>query len=52
MYVSDPSGLLIEFTVDHEDVDKITAERRKDAHSELKRWLAGDHSPNNEAYHR
>lgn len=52
LYVFDPANLLIEFTVDHEDVDKINAERKADAHSELQRWLAGDHSPNNEAYHR
>jgi glyoxylase I family protein len=23
----------------------------KDAHSELKRWLAGDHTPNNDVRH-
>lgn len=52
LYVSDPANLLIEFTVDHEDVEKINAERRQKAHQELKRWLSGDHTPNNEAYHR
>lgn len=52
LYVFDPAKLLIEFTVDHEDMDKINAMRKTDAHSELERWLAGDHSPNNEAYHR
>ena len=52
LYVFDPAKLLIEFTVDHEDVDKINAERKADAHSVLKRWLDGDHAPNNEAYHR
>ena len=52
LYVFDPAKLLIEFTVDHEDVDKINTERRADAHAELERWLAGDHAPNNEAYHR
>lgn len=52
LYVFDPSNLLIEFTVDHEDVDAINAERRKTAHADLKRWLAGDHTANNEAYHR
>ncbi|MDH3513041.1 MAG: VOC family protein, partial [Gammaproteobacteria bacterium] len=52
LYVFDPAKLLIEFTVDHEDVDKINSERKADAHSVLKRWLNGDHSPNNEAYHR
>jgi len=52
LYVFDPAKLLIEFTVDHEDVEKINSERKADAHSVLKRWLDGDHSPNNEAYHR
>jgi glyoxylase I family protein len=52
LYVFDPAKLLIEFTVDCEDMEQINAERRADAHSELERWLAGDHSPNNEAYHR
>ncbi len=52
LYVIDPADLIIEFTVDHEDVDSINADRRADAHQELERWLAGDHRPNNEAYHR
>ena len=52
LYVTDPSDLIVEFTVDHEKVDQINAERRSKAHEELDRWLAGDHSPNNEAYHR
>lgn len=52
LYVLDPAKLLIEFTVDHEDMDKINADQKVKAHSELKRWLDGDHSPNNEAYHR
>lgn len=52
LYVKDPADLLIEFTVDHEDVDKINRDQAANAHRELKRWLAGDHSPNNEAFHR
>ena len=52
MYVFDPAKLLIEFTVDHEDVEKINANQLSKANSELKRWLGGDHSPNNDAYHR
>ena len=52
LYVYDPAKLLIEFTVDHEDVEQINADQRNKAHRELSRWLAGDHSPNNEAYHR
>ncbi len=52
LYVTDPAGLLIEFTVDHENADQINAERKASAHADLDRWLAGDHAPNNEAYHR
>lgn len=52
LYVMDPAKLLIEFTVDHEKVDQINKEQRGKAHRELERWLAGDHAPNNEAYHR
>ncbi|HSD67939.1 MAG TPA: VOC family protein [Woeseiaceae bacterium] len=52
LYVFDPAKLLIEFTVDDENVDQINAEQKAKAHSELKRWLAGNHAPNNEAYHR
>lgn len=52
VYVMDPAKLLIEFTVDHDKVDKINEDRRADAHATLQRWLDGDHSPNNEAFHR
>jgi catechol 2,3-dioxygenase-like lactoylglutathione lyase family enzyme len=52
LYVFDPSGLLVEFTVDHEDVDTINAEKRRTAHADLERWLSGDHTPNNEQFHR
>jgi glyoxylase I family protein len=47
LYAVDPDGMIVEFTVDHADADKINAKRRMDAHSELKRWLAGDHTSNN-----
>ena len=52
LYVFDPSNMILEFTVDHADVDKINADQRVKAHKELDRWLGGDWSPNNEAYHR
>jgi len=52
LYVFDPSNMILEFTVDHPDVDKINADQLAKAHNELKRWLGGDHSPNNTAYHR
>ena len=47
VYVTDPNGLILEFTLDHPDVEKIARTRRADAHQELKRWLAGDHTSNN-----
>lgn len=47
VYAVDPDGMIVEFCCDHPDVEKINAVRRKDAHSEMKRWLAGDHHSNN-----
>ena len=47
VYIKDPNGLILEFTVDPPQVDQITADRRADAHRELQRWLAGNHQSNN-----
>ncbi|HEY3731168.1 MAG TPA: VOC family protein [Steroidobacteraceae bacterium] len=47
VYVTDPNGLILEFTRDHPQADTISHDRRDDAHRELKRWLAGDHHSNN-----
>jgi glyoxylase I family protein len=47
LYVTDPSGLRLEFTVDHEDIDKIVGYQATVAHDELKRWQSGDRTPNN-----
>ncbi len=47
VYVTDPNGLVLEFTLDHPEADKISRDRRADAHRELKRWLAGNHTSNN-----
>ena len=47
VYVADPNGLILEFTLDSAAVDTIARDRRADAHKELKRWLAGDHRSNN-----
>jgi catechol 2,3-dioxygenase-like lactoylglutathione lyase family enzyme len=47
LYAVDPDGMIVEFTVDHETVAEINALRRKTAHADLKRWLAGDHTSNN-----
>jgi catechol 2,3-dioxygenase-like lactoylglutathione lyase family enzyme len=48
MYMSTPDGLRLEFTVDADNAAEIAAMRRKDAHAELKRWLAGDRRVNND----
>jgi catechol 2,3-dioxygenase-like lactoylglutathione lyase family enzyme len=47
LYVTDPDGMICEFTVDHPDAAKINAKRLGDAHSELRRWLGGDYTSNN-----
>jgi catechol 2,3-dioxygenase-like lactoylglutathione lyase family enzyme len=47
VYAQDPNGMIVEFTLDHPDAAKIDELRRKDAHTELKRWLGGDHRNNN-----
>ncbi|WP_069884245.1 VOC family protein [Streptomyces luteocolor] len=47
LYVTDPNGLILEFAVDHPDMEKIDAEQRATAHADLARWLAGDHTSNN-----
>jgi catechol 2,3-dioxygenase-like lactoylglutathione lyase family enzyme len=47
VYVNDPNGLILEFTLDSPRAREINRDRRADAHSELKRWLAGDHASNN-----
>ena len=47
VYVTDPNGMIVEFTMDHPDVEQINKTALGRAHSELKRWLAGDHTSNN-----
>ena len=47
LYVEDPNGMIVEFTVDDAKVDEINAKRRSTAHADLKRWLGGDHTSNN-----
>lgn len=47
LYVQTPDELKLELTVDPDNINEIEALRRADAHSELKRWLAGDRTPNN-----
>ncbi len=47
VYVTDPNGLILEFTLDHPKAAEINKTRRANAHAELKRWMAGDHTSNN-----
>ena len=48
MYLQTPDKLRLEFTVDAPDAEAIAAMRRKDAHAELARWMAGDRRTNND----
>lgn len=48
LYVTDPNNLRLEFTVDHTDLEQINADQRQTAHETLRRWLSGDHTPNND----
>lgn len=48
LYLTDPNGLRLEFTVDHPRADAINALRRETAHQDLQRWLGGDHTTNND----
>lgn len=48
IYVQDPDGLIVEFTADAPDADKIAAHQRATAHETLRRWSAGDHTVNND----
>jgi glyoxylase I family protein len=47
VYVTDPNGMIVEFTHDHPKVKQINRDRLKDAHATLQRWLSGDHTSNN-----
>ncbi len=48
LYVTDPNNLRLEFTVDHAELEQINAHQQAHAHAALQRWLAGDHTPNND----
>ena len=47
VYIKDPNGMLLEFTLDAPNADNIANDRKADAHATLKRWLRGDHTSNN-----
>ncbi|VVT21034.1 VOC family protein [Erythrobacter sp. EC-HK427] len=47
VYVTDPNGMILEFTHDDPRAEPLDAERRANAHGDLARWLAGNHENNN-----
>ena len=51
VYVTDPNGMIVEFTCDDPRASAGDEERRAKAHAELKRWLGGDHATNNTFRH-
>ena len=48
LYLTDPDKMTVELTVDHPAAVAITPQLRSRAHRELARWLAGDHTINND----
>jgi catechol 2,3-dioxygenase-like lactoylglutathione lyase family enzyme len=48
LYVTSPDGLLFEVCVDPEFVDEIREIRSASAHDDLKRWMSGDYTLNNQ----
>ena len=47
VYIKDPNGMLLEFTLDAPNAEQIAKDRKADAHATLQRWLRGDHTSNN-----
>jgi catechol 2,3-dioxygenase-like lactoylglutathione lyase family enzyme len=49
LYAEDPNGMIIELTADAPEatVAEVTNAKRDNAHRDLERWLAGDHTSNN-----
>jgi glyoxylase I family protein len=47
VYIKDPNGMLLEFTIDAPNADQIAKDRKADAHATRNRWLKGDHTSNN-----
>lgn len=47
VYVTDPNGMIVEFCCDADHAMKDADKWKKEAHANLKRWIAGDHASNN-----
>lgn len=48
LYLTDPDGLIVEFTVDPPEVDAINTWQARTARDTLDAWQAGDRRPNND----
>jgi glyoxylase I family protein len=48
LYVYDPNGLRIELAADCDEMPEIMVRQKATARETLRRWLAGDHTSNNE----
>jgi glyoxylase I family protein len=48
LYVRDPNGVRIELTADCDEMPEILIRQKATAHETLRRWLAGDHTSNND----
>jgi glyoxylase I family protein len=51
LYVTDPDGLIVEFTVDPPDVQSINEYQARTARQTLNGWQAGNRHPNNDWRH-
>lgn len=47
VYVTDPNGMILEFTYDAPEAVAMAPALRDKAHETLRNWLAGDHSSTN-----
>jgi catechol 2,3-dioxygenase-like lactoylglutathione lyase family enzyme len=47
VYVTDPNGLILEFTLDAPQMQALAPSIQAKAHAELERWMGGDHTSNN-----
>ncbi|BBE34337.1 VOC family protein [Sphingosinicella microcystinivorans] len=47
VYVTDPNGMILEFTYDAPEAIAMAAELRSNAHKTLRNWLVGDHRSTN-----
>ncbi len=51
IYITDPDGLLVEFSVDPSHIAAIEADQRRTAHAALARWVDGSRITNNDVRH-